>query len=434
MSVIKILYYHTGNLGEIEVEKMKYLLIYHHKSLWQQEGYGILKKAAGNDNHFTKQSGEEKMDTERKMKIDRRPGRKRKRKKRRIDWSILVTPLFALVALTAMIICFMTIGYYQMKEARAEKEAEEALAMAPVTYTEEEVEEMVNSSVTLAVDEAVKANREELLKDIRTRMESGDSTTSVLRELYPDSIVLYDKGKYVFKDISDAVTRNHFTAENIKADEESGEIVYVDGEETVSHKGIDVSRFQGEINWKKVKEDGVEYAFLRLGIRGYASGEIVADEMFEKNAAEALKQNIHVGAYFFTQATTLEEAIEEADFVIENLTPYRIDYPVVIDVEDVEASGARTKELTAEERTKLVIAFCERIKEAGYTPMIYGNLKTFMLMLDITQLEAYEKWYAYYSTEEFYYPYDFSIWQYSDKGSVAGIKEAVDLNISFKEW
>lgn len=375
------------------------------------------------------------MDTERKINIDNRPDRKRKkRKKRKTDWSIILTPLFALVALTAMIICFLTIGYYQMKEEKAAKEAEEALAMAPVTYTQEEVDTLVKSSVTLAVDEAVRENEEEFLRDIRTRMENGDSTTSMLRDLYPGSVVLYDKGKYVFKDISDAITHNSLVVENIKADEESGEITYMNGEEVVSHKGIDVSKFQGDIDWESVKEDGVEYAFLRLGIRGYSTGEIVLDETFEDNATEALKQDIHVGAYFFTQATTEEEAIEEADFVIENLAPYRIDYPVVIDVEDVESSSARTKELTAEERTKLVIAFCERVKEAGYTPMIYGNLKTFMLMLDITQLEEYEKWYAYYSTEEFYYPYDFSIWQYSDEGSVDGIKTDVDLNISFKEW
>ena len=375
------------------------------------------------------------MDTERKIASDRKkePGRK-KRKKRKVDWNIILTPLFAIVALTAMLVCFFTIGYYHIKEENAAKEAAEALATAPVTYTQEEVDTIVKSSVTLAVDEAVRENREELLSDLRSRMENGDSTTYVLRDFYPDSIVMYDKGKYVFKDILDTLQHNNLTVENIEADEESGEITYMDGEEVISHKGIDVSKFQGEIDWERVKEDGVEYAFLRLGVRGYTKGEIVTDETFEENVEAALKQDIHVGAYFFTQAITEVEIIEEADFVIESLAPYRIDYPVVIDVEDVESANARTKDLTPEERTKLVITFCERIKEAGYTPMIYGNLKTFMLMLDITQLEEYEKWYAYYSTEEFYYPYDFSIWQYSDEGSIDGIKTDVDLNISFKEW
>lgn len=370
------------------------------------------------------------MDTERKTDFDKK---RKKRKRRKVDWYIVLTPVFALVALTAMLVCFFTIGYYHVKEEKAKKAAEEALAMAPVTYTEEEVETMVKSAVTIAVDEAVRENNEEFLTDIRSRMENGDSTTSMLRDFYPEQVVLYDKGKYVFKDILDTIKHNNLVTENIKADEESGEITYMNGDEVVSHKGIDVSKFQGKIDWESVKEDGVEYAFLRLGIRGYATGEIVLDETFEKNVKGALEEDIHVGVYFFTQAVTKEEAVEEAEFVIENLKPYRIDYPVVIDVEDVDSS-ARTKDLTAEERTELVIAFCERIKEAGYTPMIYGNLKTFMLMLDITQLEEYEKWYAYYSTEEFYYPYDFSIWQYSDEGSVDGIKTDVDMNISFKQW
>ena len=375
------------------------------------------------------------MDTERKTEIDRKAeGKRKKRKKRKIDWYIVLTPIFAVVALTAMLVCFFTIGYYHVRDEKAKKEAEEALAMAPVTYTQEEVDVMVKSAVTVEVDEAVRKKEEEFLTDIRSRMENGDTTTSMLRDFYPNSVVLYDKGKYIFKDILDTIKHNNLVVENIKADEESGEITYVDGEETVSHKGIDVSKFQGEIDWESVKEDGVEYAFLRLGIRGYTTGEIVLDETFEENVEGALEQDINVGVYFFTQAVTEEEILEEADFVIENIKPYRIDYPVVIDVEDVESASARTKDLTPEERTKLVISFCERIKEAGYTPMIYGNLKTFMLMLDITQLEEYEKWYAYYSTEEFYYPYDFSIWQYSDEGSVDGIETDVDLNISFKEW
>ncbi len=359
---------------------------------------------------------------------------KKRKKRRRVDWSLVLTPLFAVVALVAMIACFSTISYYEIKEKKAEEEAAQALATAPVTYTQEEVDLMVNSSVTLAVDEAVRGTKEDFLKDIRARMENGDSTVAVLRDLYPENLVLYDKGKYVFKDILETVRHNDLLAENIKADEESGEITYQNGEEVLSKKGIDVSKFQGEIDWKKVKDDGVEYAFLRLGIRGYESGEIVLDETFEDNVKGALKNNIDVGAYFFTQAVNEEEILEEADFVIENLKDYPISYPVVIDVEAIDSSKARTRDLTAEERTELVILFCEKIKEAGYTPMIYGNLKTFLLMLDITQLEEYEKWYAYYSTEEFYYPYAFSIWQYSDNGSVNGIDADVDLNISFKDW
>ena len=137
--------------------------------------------------------------------------------------------------------------------------------------------------------------------------------------------------------------------------------------------------------------------------------------------------------YFFTQATSVEEAEEEAKYVLDQIEPYDVTYPVVIDIEAVANENARTADLTPEERTQYCIAFCDMIRKAGYTPMIYGNIKTFMLMLDIQQLEDYEKWYAYYD-DQIYYPYAFSIWQYSDSGSVDGIKGKVDMNISFGDW
>ena len=125
--------------------------------------------------------------------------------------------------------------------------------------------------------------------------------------------------------------------------------------------------------------------------------------------------------------------MDEAEFVLDLIEPYEITYPVVIDLEEVTSEDARTADLTKEEYTQNCIAFCETIKAAGYTPMIYGNLKTFMIMLDMEQLEDYEKWFAYYNAPV-YFPYDFSIWQYSSKGSVRGIDEDVDLNICMKDF
>ena len=141
-----------------------------------------------------------------------------------------------------------------------------------------------------------------------------------------------------------------------------------------------------------------------------------------------------VGVYFFTQAVSDAEALEEAQFVIENLAPYAVNFPVVLDVEAVGGKEGRTNNLTVAERTQYAVTFCEAIKEAGYTPMIYGNLKTFMLMLDMERLEDYEKWFAGYDPTKIYFPYDFSIWQYTDTGRVDGINGDVDLNITFGKW
>ena len=117
---------------------------------------------------------------------------------------------------------------------------------------------------------------------------------------------------------------------------------------------------------------------------------------------------------------------------MEAIEGYDVTYPVVIDIEEVTDKDARTADMTKEQWTKNCIAFCETIKEAGYTPMVYGNLETFFIMLDMEQISMYDKWFAQYDTSV-YFPYDFKIWQYSDSGSVNGISSAVDMNVSFYE-
>ena len=147
----------------------------------------------------------------------------------------------------------------------------------------------------------------------------------------------------------------------------------------------------------------------------------------------ALENGVNVGVYFFTQALNKEEAVEEAEFVLENLKDYDVSYPIVLDVEEITTKNPRTKNMGKQDWTNVCIAFCDRIREAGYVPMIYGNLKTFMLMVDLEQLEEYEKWFAYYRTP-LYFPYEFSVWQYSSTGKVNGIDTDVDMNISMKDW
>jgi GH25 family lysozyme M1 (1,4-beta-N-acetylmuramidase) len=139
------------------------------------------------------------------------------------------------------------------------------------------------------------------------------------------------------------------------------------------------------------------------------------------------------GVYFFTQAVTVDEALEEAEFVISSISDYDVAYPVVLDIEMVDSTKARANSLTKDERTEIAIAFCEAVRAAGYTPMIYGNVKCFTKMLDMTRLEDYDKWYAFYD-DYMYMPYNVSCWQYTEKGSVDGIKGKVDMNISYKTW
>lgn len=361
-------------------------------------------------------------------------GKRSKKKRRRSENSILAgSILLCIVTLTAVTICLVMVFQYravQQKNTAAMSELEAIRLREEAAYNQAELDAMIESAVGEAEEKTEEEVKGKILGSIKEFMSSGQGTTAMLRAFFPDEVVVADAGQYYFFPILEKLAKNTYDPDSFMADGDGVMHYYVDGERA-SRKGIDVSRYQDKIDWEKVAADEVDYAFIRLGIRGYTEGEILEDETFERNISGALKNDIDVGVYFFTQAMSVEEAEEEAEFVIDSIAPYKVTYPVVIDVEAVTSTNARGNDLTSEERTEYCIAFCEKVKEAGYTPMIYGNLKTFMLLLNIEELEEYDKWFAYYD-EAYYFPYDFKIWQYTNKGKVAGIKGDVDLNISFE--
>lgn len=276
----------------------------------------------------------------------------------------------------------------------------------------------------------VTSSIKEKMKELVSSKNGGPLT--MLRYFFPENLIYYDEGSYTFEPILENVKKHNLSAANFRVNEK-GEMEYVENGVVTSHKGIDVSKYQGNINWEAVKSDGVEFAIIRLGLRGYESGKIVLDEYFDKNMRGANEAGVKAGVYFFTEAITVEEAKEEAEFVIENLSDYDVPYPVVFDVELIVGKNGRANNLSKQERTDITIAFCETVKNAGYTPMIYGNVKCFTKLLDMERLEDYEKWYAFYDNY-MYMPYEVGMWQYSEKGAVKGIKGNVDLNIAYKEW
>lgn len=341
---------------------------------------------------------------------------------------------FAMLSLLAIAALLFVFFYFRkeneaLKQELKEMEAVEAIAVSDGMYTEEEVSQLLAEQAQTLDLEA----RERFLEELKEQAMSGNGTVLILRHFFPNQIVFADAGQYYFMDINDTLQKHPYVNDNLVVTE-NNEYQYYENEQLVTHKGIDVSSYQGAINWQQVAADGVEYAIIRLGIRGYGSeGRLVLDEYFIRNIEGATAAGVEVGVYFFTQALTPEEAREEADFVIQALSPYNLQCTVVLDVEDVNAASARTNVLTMEQWTDNCIAFFDRIEEAGYRPMIYGNLKTFMLMLDLTRIEQYPKWFAAY-TPYFYYPYAFDIWQYTDTAKVAGITGNVDMNISFYDF
>lgn len=194
--------------------------------------------------------------------------------------------------------------------------------------------------------------------------------------------------------------------------------------------GIDVSYYQGHIDWEKVKASGIEFAIIRLGYRGYGEeGKLAEDKMAFQNIEGALEAGLQVGIYFFSQAITVEEAVEEAEFVLKRIDKYDITMPIVYDWEFV-SDEARTANMDRRTLTDCYKAFCEKITEAGYTPMAYFNSYQSRNLMYLTELEDYPFWLALYS-DRMTYPYRFEMWQYTDSGKVPGIEGNVDINLYF---
>lgn len=191
---------------------------------------------------------------------------------------------------------------------------------------------------------------------------------------------------------------------------------------------IDVSEWNGKIDWKKVKESGINYAILRIGGRYGKSGFLYSDDRFLENIKACNELNIKVGVYFFTQAIYLEEAEDEAEWTLEQVKDYKIDLPIYIDSEYLE--DGRHNDLDAEERTYIIEAFCKRIKAGGYKPGLYASLNWLQTEIDYSYLKNISLWIAQYNYEcECPYPYD--IWQYTSSGDVDGVKGDCDKNLIY---
>ena len=196
--------------------------------------------------------------------------------------------------------------------------------------------------------------------------------------------------------------------------------------------GIDVSKWNKEIDWQKVKAAGVEYAIIRCGYRGASTGALVEDPYFEKNIKNATEAGVRVGVYFFTQATTPVEAVEEASMVLMLCNQYKISFPLYIDTEGAGGNG-RADGLDVETRTAVCTAFCETIENAGYTAGVYASKNWLTGKLDAQKLSPYSVWLAQYSGKPSYQG-TYDMWQYTSAGTVDGISTLVDFNVSYMDY
>ena len=243
--------------------------------------------------------------------------------------------------------------------------------------------------------------------------------------------ITYSDGSEEWVLISQHLPKNNY--DYTKLVSQSGVMkYYVDGTKT-SYFGLDISKTQGFIDYNKLVKAGVDFVMLRVGARGYGTGQLVLDEYYTDNIKGATDTSLNVGLYFSSQAVTKEEAVEEANMVLAQIGEYDIDYPIVFEMETILNDVSRTENLTKEERTDIAIAFLDTIKAAGYNPMVRGDKEWLLTRVDLSKLTGYDLWLSQEGDLPDY-PYQFAMWQYNKNGTVNGISGNVSFNISFIDF
>lgn len=243
--------------------------------------------------------------------------------------------------------------------------------------------------------------------------------------------VKHADGTKEWVDINQEIPRNKYDFSNLKY--EKPIMSYYEEGDLVSQCGVDISANQGEVDFGKLKKAGCDFVMIKVGARGYSSGNIVSDANFEDNIKAAKKAGLNVGVYFCSQAVTKSEARDEADEVLDAIAGYSVKYPVAFVMENVTDDMARIEALNMEDRTQIARAFMDRIEDAGYTPILYGDKEWLLTMVDMESLQDYEVWYAQDSDEP-EYPYEFGMWQYDSDATIKGITGDAAMILSFKDY
>ena len=246
------------------------------------------------------------------------------------------------------------------------------------------------------------------------------------------TLVTYRDGKQEWQEISEDIPLYTYDLTNFKIT--NGKMAYyVDGKEN-SWLGVDLSQSNGKVDFEELKADGVDFVMLKLGGRGYESGLLTLDDNFVLNATEATNAGLEIGIYFFSQAVNVEEAVAEAEFVVSNLVPYNITYPVAFDMEYIANDESRIDSLNADKKTQIAEAFLSYIEGEGYQPMLYGN-KSWLLTEVVPDklLVDYDVWLSDQASIPDY-PYQFQMWEYAVGQTVAGVEKNADYTVSFIDY
>lgn len=233
--------------------------------------------------------------------------------------------------------------------------------------------------------------------------------------------------------ISPYLTKNTF--DFTKMEDKAGLKRYMENGRETSYVGVDISKHTGKVSFSSLKAAGVDYVMIRLGSRGYSTGQITLDENFKENIEGAIEAQLDVGIYFYSQAISQDEAVQEANFVVQNLEPYRaqVKYPIAFNMGFVANDKSRIEGLSREDKTAVTVSFLDAVRAVGYVPMVYGDKEWLLKEVDLTKLQDYDVWLS--QEEEIPdYPYRYAMWQYNTDGVLNGIDGSADLNICFVSY
>lgn len=307
---------------------------------------------------------------------------------------------------------------------------------ATITYVTDAKETTKEDSVKTKVTVADFSDSSVVLKDKSGNVLYTDANATKQATLkdYASTDIFYTSPQYTgWRTDGGKVYYYDANHNKITGNQVIGGVMYTFGgdgalSQSSGNRGIDVSKYQGNIDWGAVAASGINFAIIRVGYRGSVSGALVQDPNFKKNISGATKAGIKVGLYFFTQAVNEAEAVEEASMAMSLASGYKVTYPIFIDTES--ASSGRANGLSKSARTAVVKAFCQTVRNGGYKAGVYASKSWYANQLNASALNGYCIWVAQYNSS-CTYSGKYDMWQYSSKGSVSGIKGNVDMNISY---
>lgn len=243
--------------------------------------------------------------------------------------------------------------------------------------------------------------------------------------------VTLDDGSTKWLAINNSLNKNSYDITNYQ--KENGIMKYYSNKQNISFAGVTLNRYSGEVDFEQLKKQGITFAMIRVGSRGYDSGLISPDENFHTYMTQAIEAGINVGVYFASQAVTVEEAAEEANFMIDQCATYKVAYPMAVKMDVVKNDSSRTESLSKNDRTTILRIFMEAIAGANYKPLLLADKNVLLTKVDLAALSGFGIWLDQ-SGDLPEYPYAYQMWQYGDGANLKGCSENIKLNISLIDY